>query len=364
MRIALAITSQYPLQLPKGVIFASIPLHLMVAKGLAERGHEVTIFCSEDTQIEPPLKKVSTGLPSVYALRKANPDKDYGYKYVYTSDLEMFAKMIHRANAGDFDLIWSNDPTRVAALSSFTKVPSLFTLHDPLDRQQYHLLPALQKECGNHFYVSISNAQRVPLPELEYIRTIYHGFDVHRVPFEPNPEDYFVYFGRLIPEKAIHDSIAVAKKAGVKLKLIGSFDASTPARQAYKAQVEALIDGEQIEYLGEMTFEELVPVVSKARGFINMIEVRESFGMVLVEAMAMGVPVVARNRGSIPEVITDGETGFVVETVDQAVEVLQKIDSIDRAACRRHVEQSFGVARYIDEYEQVMQEALNKAHTS
>ena len=140
MRIALAITSQYSLQTPPGLIFAPIPLHLGIARGLSAKGHEVTIFCTEDTKIEAPLKKYSGGLYSIDSKRLAHPENNYGQVYINASDNILFSEMYRMANEGKFDIILNSDPARTIHFVKFTNVPTLFTLHDPLHSVQHVLL--------------------------------------------------------------------------------------------------------------------------------------------------------------------------------------------------------------------------------
>jgi glycosyltransferase involved in cell wall biosynthesis len=355
MRIGLIITNRVPLKIPEGMIFASIPFHLDIAAELAKRGHAVTIFCSEDSIVSPPMIKAGCGLISSYALQNT-----YGKKLTAkydTSSVQLHYSAAYEKAGQLCDIVWSHDAPQLSHFAPFVHIPTVFTLHDPLDRPEYSLLNHYSP-YGNQWNVSISNAQRIPLPDLKYAETIYHGIDISNIPFNDAPESFAVFFGRIIPEKGVLESISVAKKAGIPIKLIGPLGFENPIKKAYSEEVLRQVDGNDVEYLGTMDREPLLAMVSRASVFINMIDVRESFGLVLIESMATGTPVVCRNRGAASEVIKDGETGYVIENEDEAVVAVKKISSIARSLCRQRVEENFSLLTCASRYEALFEKVI------
>jgi glycosyltransferase involved in cell wall biosynthesis len=363
MRIALLLTNRLPVPVPAGMVFASLPIHIDIATELARRGHEVTVFCADDSELPEGLTKASCGLPSTLARAKEDPATAYTYKYDVTAEQLLYSHAYERAAQGEFEIILGHDPIRAAHFSRLVTVPSLFTLHDELHRAQYQLL-AHYNAYSNLQFVSISIDQREALPSLNYAATIYHGLNLGKYEFCAHPEEYVVYFGRVIKEKGVLQSLAAAKAAGLKIKLIGPMYEETGAQKQYAEEVKALVDGDTVEYLGSMSHDELIPIVARAKAMIHMVEMREPFGLSLIEAQALGTPVVARRRGSIPEIIQHGETGFVVDSVDEAAEALKNIHTIDRAACRARVEQVFTLQRCAAEYERVIQQVIESCHAN
>ncbi|MEZ0286847.1 MAG: glycosyltransferase, partial [Candidatus Paceibacterota bacterium] len=267
MKIAICSTNEVPMQVPAGVVYAPAATRLLIAQELANRGHDVTLYCSEDTIVEAPLKKVSCGIDSIYKQKLDNPGTTFSSTYSWTTDNVLYAEMYARAAAGEHDIILASNPFRVMPFLAQAKVPTVITLHDQLGHN-HTLLPHFAK-YENHWFVTISNAQRTPLPDLRYLTTIYHGLDVNSMPYGEVADDYFVYFGRMVEDKGVLDAIETAKRAGVKLKLVGPhFEGEAAA--AYWKEISQHIDGEQIEYLGSLGKDELFPIVSKAKAFINL----------------------------------------------------------------------------------------------
>ena len=203
--------------------------------------------------------------------------------------------------------------------------------------------------------ITISNAQRKDFPNLNYLATVYNGVDVGKFKFNDTPQDYLLMMGSIGRHKNQGEAIAVAKELGLKLVLAGKI-----RDQDYFSELKKDIDGEQIKYLSEVSFDEKVKLYQNAKAFLFPILWEEPFGLVMIEAMSCGTPVVAFNHGAIPEVVVDGLTGYVVEDHSQMIEVVKKIDAIDRAVCRKHVEDNFSVGKMIDGYEKALQKLMSK----
>jgi len=205
--------------------------------------------------------------------------------------------------------------------------------------------------------VSISDAQRTPLAALPltWAGTVYHGMPLDRS-FVAQPDDYLAFLGRLSPEKQPEVAIEVAKRVGMPLKIAAKIDDND--RDYVEQVVRPLLDDPLIEFIGEVEDDRKAAFLGGARALLFPIDWPEPFGLVMIEAMACGTPVIARPCGSVPELVEDGRTGFVGDTVEDLVEAVKRIDTIDRAECRRHVERRFSVPRMADDYEALYRRAV------
>lgn len=228
-------------------------------------------------------------------------------------------------------------------LQQFIKTPIISTLHLPLFEEVVSVLS--QHEQTN--MVTISNSQRKPAGDrVNFLATIYNGLDLNEFPFNDTPEDYFLFMGAMGEHKSPHLAIEAARGAGVKLILAGG-----KKREPYFSQhILPQIDGDQINYVGEVTGAERIRLFQKARGFLFPITWEEPFGLVVIEALACGTPVIALNHGAMLEIITDGQDGYVVNSVEEMVAAIRKISQIDRRSCRRKVETKFTYEKMVDGY--------------
>ncbi|MDD5589771.1 MAG: glycosyltransferase, partial [Candidatus Portnoybacteria bacterium] len=210
-------------------------------------------------------------------------------------------------------------------------------------------------------FISFSLAQRKFLPELNWVGNIYHGVDIKRFNFNPKPEDYFLCIGRITQEKGTHLAIEAAKAANVPLRIAGR---SYPNDKYWHDKIEPHIDGVMIRYIGEADFEKKVDLFRNARGVLMPVQWEEPFGMVMIEAMACGTPTIAFRRGSIPEVVSDKKTGYVVNDVLEIVEAIKNIDRISREETRKRAENYFSIekmiAGYIKVYTRIIEESRYK----
>jgi glycosyltransferase involved in cell wall biosynthesis len=235
-----------------------------------------------------------------------------------------------------------------------------------------NLFPELAQvfQSYNTNIVTISNSQRKDFPDLNYAATVYNCVDTEKFSFDPNPEDYMLMVGTIGRHKNQSEAVNVAKELNMKLVLAGKV-----RDQSYLKEFEKDIDGGQIKWLGEIGFEEKLKVYEKAKVFLFPISWEEPFGLVMIEAMACGTPIVVYNRGSVSELVRDGVTGFVIEPEDSPneskfiikkkgreglKEAVRRIGEIDRKACRENVLQNFTVQKMADGYEKVCKDILNK----
>jgi glycosyltransferase involved in cell wall biosynthesis len=215
------------------------------------------------------------------------------------------------------------------------------------------ILPVYKKYNHKVFYVSISDADRSP--DLDYIKTIHHGIDIKQFDFQPAPDNYLLFFGRIHHDKGARQAIEIAGACNKKLILAGIIQ-----DQAYYDQyVAPHLDNDKVIYAGSAGPAERNRLLGKACALLHPIQFDEPFGLSVIESMACGTPVIAFDRGSMPELIENGKSGFLVNNVDEAIETVARIKEIDRAYCRRHVERHFTVDRMINEYLQVYKMILD-----
>ena len=303
---------------------------------LVRRGHEVTLFASGDSETDAelvaPTKRALRGDPTV--TEPLAP---------HISELGMAFK-----RAEDFDVIHNHVDYLAFPASRLSPTPTIHTLHGRLDLSQ---LRTVFQEFQDLALVSISESQRAPLQDLDlrWAGTVHHGVTVEDYPFAPGPGDYLLFCGRISPEKGPDLAIEVARSAGLPLKMAAKVD--TADREYFERTIRPLLDQPGVEFLGEVDEAAKLKLLAGARALLFPIRWPEPFGLVMIEAMATGTPVIARRFGAVPEVVTHGETGFIGDTVDELVAAVYRVDTLDRAECRRMVEKRFSVSRMVDDYE-------------
>jgi glycosyltransferase involved in cell wall biosynthesis len=309
---------------------------------LVRRGHEVTLFASGDSIT---LAKLESVHPQ--ALRLDPTIKEFG---IY--------EMLHLSNvyerAQEFDIIHSHMGCAALPYANLVKTPTVHTQHGIFTPDNEKLFRHARKQP----YISISNAQREPRLNLNYAATVYNGIDTSKFEFYATPQDppYLAFVGRISPEKGPHLAIEIAKRSGWHLKMAGKVDAVDV--EFYEKEIKPLIDGKQIEYLGEATHEQKCELMGNAVATLFPITWREPFGLVMVESMATGTPVIAMELGSTSEVIAHGKTGFLCHSVEECMAAIEPATQLSRKACREHVLNHFSVERMTDGYEAVYQKVL------
>ncbi len=256
-------------------------------------------------------------------------------------------------DAHKYDIIHSHIDYFPYTVIRRMRTPCLTTLHGRLDLPD--LIP-LYREFADIPLVSISDAQRLPLPDVNWQATVYHGIPSDAFSLREKPGYYLAFLGRISPEKGPDRAIEIAKLFGMKLKIAAKVDASD--RKYFEEEIAPLLDDPLIEFIGEISEKEKDDFLGNAFALLVPVDWPEPFGMVMIEAMACGTPVIAHPRGSIPEIVREGVTGSIVTTTQEAVEALEKLRDLDRAACRRYFEEHFTSSRmardYIALYERLM----------
>jgi glycosyltransferase involved in cell wall biosynthesis len=322
-----------------------------LVNGLVANGHDVTLFGPKTAKVKARL------IPTVdEPLIPAGIDwSNVGYTLLHI--VQAFD------HAESFDILHMHlnkaQDYLALALAATIKTPIVFTLHfklptatDQKDRQQallrYKDLP----------YISISNSQRRPL-DLSYAATVYNGLNLDEYPFVEQGGEYLIWLGKIKATKGTKEAILAAKKAGKNLFLLGAADTHVPEmQQYYKEEVLPLVDNDKIVALGEVTQSEKARLLGGALAFLNPIQWEEPFGLVMAESQAVGTPVISYRRGSAPEVIIDGKTGFLVETLDEMVDKISQVSQLQRADCRKNVEGKFTIQQMVSGYEQAYQKVI------
>lgn len=310
---------------------------------LVSRGHEVTLFASGDSITKAKLASVHD-----QALRLDKRIKEPG---VY--EQMMLANAYGRAE--EFDIIHSHVGCAALPFTQFVKTPTVHTTHGIFTPDNEKIFRQFAWEP----YISISEAQREPRLGLNYIHTVYNGIDTSAYTYQAEPDNppYLAFVGRLSPEKGPLGAIQIAKAVGIPLKMAGKLDVVD--EEYYKTSLEPQIDGEQIQYLGEVSHEEKVKLLAGASATLFPITWREPFGLVMIESMATGTPVIGTSMGSVPEVIAHGKTGFVCHDLEKAIAAVPEAMKLNRQTCRDYVVERFSIKSMVDEYEVAYQRALN-----
>lgn len=305
-------------------------------------GHEVTLFASGDSITQARLISVCP-----YYLRGSDRDKNI---------LNMLNAVSCLERSSEFDIIHNNTLLEGMSLACLSRTPMLTTLHGNL-KSDWRLL--FSKYKG--WYNTISRSAKSLLPEKDHFAgIIYNAIDVKAFPFESSRrKDYLLFLSRISHEKGPHLAIEVAKKLRMRLIIAGNVD--TIDEQYFRQEILPKIDGDQIKYVGEADFERKIELICGAYCLLAPITWPEPFGLFMIEAMACGTPVIVLNKGSAPEVVKHGVTGFVVDSLISMAEAVEKISDISRIACRKHVELRFDAPRmatdYLRAYEKVLRES-------
>ena len=307
---------------------------------LVKQGHEVTLFASGDSITSATL------VPGcAQAHRLAGDRRDALAEHIL-----MVEHVVQRA--AEFDLIHFHLSQIHFSIARRLETPHVTTLHGRLDLPE--LVP-LYREFRDIPVVSISDAQQLPLPDAGWIGTVYHGLPVDLLEFQPRPGNYLAFLGRVSPEKRVDRAIAIAKACGYRLKIAAKVD---PADQEYfEEEIQPLLDHPLVEFIGEISEGQKSAFLGGARALLFPIDWPEPFGLVQIESLACGTPVVAFRGGSVAEIVEEAVTGFVVENIEQAIEAVRRVDRIDRRMCRLAFEARFSSTRmaldYVGLYQQL-----------
>ena len=314
---------------------------------LVKRGHDVTLFASGDS-------KTKAKLISVYPKSLIEAGYDWQDPFWNLENLSKAFKM-----ADKFDIIHCHLDIWALPFQGLTKVPVLHTLHNQLYKasitregeKKLTRLEIFERHEKETLAVFISKSEKLnSVVKFSHGWVVYNGIDVSQFRFNPKPKDHFIWIARIDPFKGIENAIKAAKISGSKLLLAGRLD---PYRREYfETKIKPHLS-KKIRYLGELPQQKLSNFYGQAKACLYPIEWEEPFGLIMVESMACGAPVIVFDRGSAKEVVKDGKTGFVVKNIDEMVKAMKKIDKIPRENCRKRVERLFTFQRMVSDYEKI-----------
>jgi len=266
--------------------------------------------------------------------------------------------MLTKINQNSFDIVHNHFGWQLLFFKESIRAPMVTTLHGILSEPTEKYMHTLSKAEP---FISISKSQRQHNPHLHYVATVYNGIQVDQFAFGDKPQDYLVFLGRIHHQKGPEQAIRIARRSGQKLIIAAKID---PLEQDYfETKIKPLIDGKQIQFIGEVTHHQKVKLLKNAKAMISPIQWDEPFGITTIEALACGTPVIAINRGSMSEILVDGKIGYLCRNVSEMIKRVSDIDKIDRAACREHVLKYFSAQRMTEGYLKAYQRVIdhNKA---
>lgn len=311
----------------------------LLTEELVKKGIDVTLFATANSITEAKLRSVC----------------QRGYEEDKSIDPKVW-ECLHISecfeHAGEFDIIHNQFDFLPLTYSGLTDTPVITTIHG---FSSPRIMPVYKKYNRKTHYVSISNANRSSL--LDYIATVYHGIDTGNFTFNPNPTgDYLLYYGRVHHDKGTKEAVEIAMALGMRLIIAGIIQ----DQLYFDTYVKPFLKEGKIEYIGSVGADRRDELLGNARLLLHPINFNEPFGLSIVEAMACGTPVVAFNKGSMPELITDGENGYLAENSEEAIEKIRKVDKISRLSCRKVVEKHFTKEVMAQHYIKVYEKILNK----
>lgn len=313
---------------------------------LVAQGQDVTLFASGDSKT---TAKLIPGCKK--SLRLSGAIDHLAHHIAMLDDVMRMAP--------EFDIIHFHIDYMHFPLSRYCALPSVTTLHGRLDLAD--LIP-VYKRYADAPVISISMAQRKPLPWAHWVGNISHGLPTELHSFYPQGGKYLAFLGRISPEKRVDRAIEIAKRAGMPLKVAAKIDKAD--QEYYDTVIKPLMNDPNVEFIGEIAEHEKGEFLGNAHAYLFPIDWPEPFGLTMIEAMACGTPTIAFNCGSVPEVMQEGLTGFIVDNMEQAVAAVEKIDTVERTACRNVFEKRFTATRMAEQYLELFQSMIEPAVTS
>jgi glycosyltransferase involved in cell wall biosynthesis len=299
---------------------------------LVRQGHDVTLFASGDSRTAARLVPVTP-----VGLRLG------GVRDPLAHHICLLDEVFRRAHS--FDVIHFHTDYLHFPFAGYAEVPRVTTMHGRMDLPD---LPHVFKRFAHEPLVSISDAQRRPVPDANWVGTVHHGIPEDTLRFCPSPDGYLAFLGRISPDKGPERAIDIATRTGLPLKIAAKV--AKDDRPYFEQVIRPLLAHPLVEFVGEIDDHRKSEFLGRAVALLFPIDWPEPFGLVMIESMACGTPVVAFRRGSVPEVMRDGLSGFVVSSVNEAVDVIRQVDRIDRARVRRYFDERFSVKRMADAY--------------
>ncbi len=333
MKIGQLVHNLYPVSPDSGqAIYSTVG---WLTDGLVDRGNDVNLYAAGNSVTKAKLTAVTKD--------------DLHSHHMKESDIRNYYHLLASTcyqDASNLDLIHSHFSLISSFYASLVNIPTVLSLHNPITPDSIAFLKAFK----DLYYISFSLAQRKQIPGLNWAANIYHGIDTQQFQFNPIPKDYLLYIGRITEDKGVHLAIEAALAAKVPLIIAGP---SYPEEKYWQTHIQKWIDGENVRYVGTINFETKIKYYQNARALLFPTQRSEPFGMVMIEAMACGTPVIGWNNGSVPEVVQDKQTGYVVDSMKDMVKAIKAIDKISREDTRKRAVDLFSVEKMVTGYERV-----------
>ncbi len=308
---------------------------------LVKRGHQVTLFATGDSKTKANL--IPMWPKGLWGANLSAPHAVFSLLY---------RELLQRAD--DFDIIHDHCEFYTSPYTKLLKAPVITTLHHPLNEETI----MLYKKFPNVHYVAISKNQKKSASAINFARTIYHGLPIIQYPFNPEPQDYLLWISKIIPQKGLAEAIEVALATGQNLVISGYLPPEY--KDYFEYRIKPMIDNKQIRFVGASNFEKKIDLFQNAKALLFPVKRPEPFGLVVIESMACGTPVIAYKAGSMPELIVDGKTGFLTSSKEEMIEAVGKIGQISRIVCHRHVARKFSRKKMVNKYEMLYQTILKE----
>lgn len=362
-------------------IYAVKPLFMSLVYGLQQRGHRVIVYSASESGIKAELISGNACIEQkdLWSVKVRTDNSDIVHAItarmnMHAYEIDLVSRAYHHAKQEDVSIMHVYNDFIAHAIASFTSIPTVYTLHDPVypndSLEGYQLDRYLHDQ-----YIAISNRQKELYEQrgARVVGMVYHGMDISMCPFQGSPEQHMIFAGRMIPEKGVVEALSVSQRVDIPLCIYSSENYKQTSY--YKEKIAPLIISHTL-YQSYLQPPKLYVGYGKAKVLLFPIDMEEPFGLVMIEAMACGTPVIAYNRGSVPELVKDGVTGFIIDPddenrpgkgswmikkhgIDGLVEAVRRIGEIDRTACRKHVEENFTVKKMVDGYERVYAKVLS-----
>jgi glycosyltransferase involved in cell wall biosynthesis len=309
---------------------------------LVKRGHKVTLFASCDSI-------TTANLQPIYprSLREGRINNPYGPNIINMTNIGQAYSMHDK-----FDIIHDHNGYLGLPTANISKTPVVMTLHGSISPYEKKAFEIMRKP----YLVSISNAQRKPAPDLNYIDTVHNGLNLENLPFSEEHQGYLLFVGRLTMEKGVHFAIEAAHNLNLNLKIAAKLDSVDMGY--FNEYIGPKLSEEQVQWVGEVDETERNKLMSEALCLLHPVTWREPFGLAMIEAMACGCPVVAFNKGSIPEIVKNKKNGYVVNDLEEMIEAVKSINNINRKYCRKYAIKNFNGKAMTDKYEAVYNKLL------
>jgi len=330
-----------------------------ITQELVKRGHQVTLFATKNSKTSAKLEyafKKALGLGGMERLLSPLAAK-LSWAHALPS---LYHAILPFEKTKEFDIIHNHFHYYGLFFSSSIKMPVLTTYHGDLSTaEECPIEKMILEKYKRNFWTAISKSQKKSCKtKLNFLKVIHHGIPIEEFPFSEKHEGYLAWLGRITKKKGIEEAIKVAKRTKTKLVVAGTVNPRD--QEFFQKKIKPKIDNKLIFYTGPVSHKPKVKLLKNAKALLYPISWEEPFGLVMIEAQACGCPVIAFRRGSVPEVVKDKETGFIVRSINGMIKALKQIDQIKRSECRKHVERNFTVEKMVDKYEKVYYKILGK----